>query len=51
MDWHSAVIYGGGAAMVIYVLNTLRQVLEVLKCINANLAVLTDRLAPPPSGI
>lgn len=51
VDWQTAVTYGIAAGVIVYVLNTIRHMLEVLKCINTNLAILTDRLAPPPSDI
>ena len=51
VDWQTAVTYGIAAGVIVYVLNTIRHMLEVLKCINTNLAILTDRLAPPPSNI
>lgn len=49
-DWfsdtgHIGLALGLGSAVPIYL--TLRHMLEVLKCINTNLAILCDRLAPP----
>jgi hypothetical protein len=38
-------------AFVLPAFLTLRHILEVVKCINTNLAILTDRLAPPRGDI